>query len=331
LIADIKAANLQGGANTIVLTAPTTSPYALTATDNTTDGNTVLPVIAKGDNLTILTNNGSANPGYGDVIDASGHGRLFDVAQGSLLTLENVTLQNGYVRYGRPTIDPMKGGAIYNQGTLVLSDVMVQNNVVYAWADAAGGGIWSNGSLTLENSTLIRNNGASSFGANAFGGGIYIAAGTAKIISTTFVSNTARGGSNGGPGGSAYGGAVYVAGGTVTMSGDTVGQLSGVGVVTQFTGGNVALAAIGNTTGNAYGGGLCIAAGTVTLTNDHIVGNYVSGYDGVGGIYIAPGATVYLDWFTKSNTHNNLYSPLGDYMGSPYSPESDIYGPYILR
>src|SRR6516162_3803029 len=92
LIADIKAANLQGGANTIVLTAPTTSPYVLTATDNTTDGNTVLPVIAKGDILTILTNNGSANPGYGDAILASRHGRVFDVAGGASLTLENVTL-----------------------------------------------------------------------------------------------------------------------------------------------------------------------------------------------------------------------------------------------
>jgi hypothetical protein len=70
LIADIKAANLQGGANTIVLTAPTTSPYVLTAEDYTTDGPTVLPVIAKGDNLTILTSNGTTNPGYGDHIDA---------------------------------------------------------------------------------------------------------------------------------------------------------------------------------------------------------------------------------------------------------------------
>src|SRR5262249_20680416 len=59
LIADIKASNLQGGANTIVLTAPTTSPYVLTATDNTTDGATVLPVIAKGDAVTIQSQNGS--------------------------------------------------------------------------------------------------------------------------------------------------------------------------------------------------------------------------------------------------------------------------------
>src|SRR5262245_60268414 len=65
LIADINAANKHGGTNTIVLTAPTTSPYVLTAVDNTTDGATGLPVISsnKGDNLTIV--------GNGDTIERS--------------------------------------------------------------------------------------------------------------------------------------------------------------------------------------------------------------------------------------------------------------------
>jgi hypothetical protein len=62
LIADINAANKAGGSNTITLTAPTTSPYVLTAVDNTTDGATGLPVISVGnkktgaDNLTIVGN-----------------------------------------------------------------------------------------------------------------------------------------------------------------------------------------------------------------------------------------------------------------------------------
>src|ERR1700737_962393 len=53
LIADINAANLAGGMNTITLTAPTTSPYLLAAVNNTTDGATGLPMIAANDNLTI--------------------------------------------------------------------------------------------------------------------------------------------------------------------------------------------------------------------------------------------------------------------------------------
>ncbi len=60
LIADISAANTAGGANTITLTAATTSPYALTAVNNTDrfskgPGNG-LPVIAANDNLTIVGN-----------------------------------------------------------------------------------------------------------------------------------------------------------------------------------------------------------------------------------------------------------------------------------
>ncbi len=38
LIADITASNTAGGSNTITLTAPTTSPYVLTAVNNSTDG-----------------------------------------------------------------------------------------------------------------------------------------------------------------------------------------------------------------------------------------------------------------------------------------------------
>ena len=90
LINDINAANTAGGSNTITLTAQTTSPYVLTAVDNSTDGWTGLPVIAANDNLTIV--------GNGDTIKRSGAAgtnpfRLLDVAKGATLTLENLTLE----------------------------------------------------------------------------------------------------------------------------------------------------------------------------------------------------------------------------------------------
>jgi hypothetical protein len=75
LIADINAANLAGGSNTVTLTAPTTAPYNLNAVNNTTDGPTGLPVIAAKDNLTII--------GNGDAIARSAGTpafRLLDVA-----------------------------------------------------------------------------------------------------------------------------------------------------------------------------------------------------------------------------------------------------------
>lgn len=321
LIQDIQAANQQGGANTIVLTAPASSSYALPAVQSTTnEGATVLPQVASGDNLTIRTGNGTATPGYGDVLDAGKNGRLFDIAAGGSLTLQNVTLQNGRefaIKAG--TITTQQGGAICNHGTLVLSQVMVQNCAVAGWpssgAAAAGGGIWSEGSLTVENASVFQGNSAtgsnvfSSYarGGNAYGGAICIAGGTASLTDTLLGllnlggGNSAVGGTGNG-GGTAYGGAVYVAAGTVTMSGDTVG--SGAQGFNSLVP-NVARSAGFNP---SYGGGICVAGGTVTLTEDTIHDNSAGGNGSMGhggGIYIAPGATVDLDSFTLAHAVGN--------------------------
>src|SRR5262245_11183206 len=139
LIADINAANKAGGANAIVLTAPTTSPYVLTAANNTADGPNGLPQISKKDSLTIV--------GNGDTIERSTAAgtpafRLFDVASGSSLTLENVTLQNG-LAFGAGA--SAEGGAIFNQGTLTLTGVTVQNNT--AQGDNGADGVVTNSKL----------------------------------------------------------------------------------------------------------------------------------------------------------------------------------------
>jgi hypothetical protein len=322
LIADINAANAAGGANTIVLTAPTTSPYVLTAVNNVISGPTN-PIKKKvsavaADNLTILTGNGSANPGFGDILDASKHGRLFDVASGASLTLENVTLQNGFANYN--------GGAIYNQGTLALNQVLIQNNTAQGWP-AAGGGIWSNGSLTVKNSTFESNVALAGTTSPAFGGAIYIAGGTVSITGSAF-GNPNGGGGNMAKGNTAYGGALYVSAGAVTLSGDSFGLVT-YGFNGFSDSGNSAVGGVGGL-GDGYGGAVYVAGGTVTLTNDYIEGNYVediSNLDGVyygdyggygGGIYIASGATVYMDSFTVGNTVGNI------------SNGGDIWGGYIL-
>jgi hypothetical protein len=281
LIADIQAANLQGGANTITLAAHT--DFVLTGTQ---DGANGLPVIQAGNDLTLL--------GNGDTIersDASGTPpfRLLDVASGASLTVANLTLQNGLAWGGGIA----EGGAIYNQGTLVLDSVTVQGN----WAvgppgravthtpgqSAAGGGIWSNGTLTLENGTTVQNNEArggfstpnSGVAGWAFGGGVYVAGGAVNLTSAVLTNNTALGG-NAGRGGNAFGGGLYVAGGTVTMRTDTVAS-------------NTAQAGLG------------------------LVGGTSSG----GGLYIAAAATVYLDAYTLAHTNQNTAAV-----------DPDIYGSY---
>jgi hypothetical protein len=138
VIADINAANAAGGANSITLVAGTT--FTLSAADNATDGGNGLPVITSGDNLTIT--------GNGDTIQrstASGTPafRLFDVSNGASLALANLTLQGGYSvsSVSFPVVQASgRGGAIYNQGSLSLNGVTVQNNSVYG--NALGGGIF---------------------------------------------------------------------------------------------------------------------------------------------------------------------------------------------
>jgi hypothetical protein len=312
LIADINAANAAGGTNTITLTAPTTSPYALSAVNNTTNGANGLPVIAKKDILTIL--------GNGDTIERSTVSgtpdfRLFDVASGASLTLENLTLQNG-LAFGSGS--SAEGGAIHNQGTLVLSGVTVQSNTAQgsdgannqAGEDGSGGGVWSASSVTLDNGTLLENNRAiggdgggscqkiGGVGGNAYGGGLYVAGGTANLSGVTVNNNIAQGGEGGwscyqiyfvfNSTGNASGGGIYVAAGTLTLSSDTVD-------------GNLADACAGRGgPGYALGGGLYVAAGNVTLSADMVASNvartapaYPIAAEG-GGIYIASKATVTL-------------------------------------
>jgi hypothetical protein len=319
LIKDMNAANRAGGTNTITLTAPTTSPYVLTAVDNTTDGPTGLPVISGGkkpDALTILGNN--------DTIErstASGTPtfRLFDVAAGGSLTLNDLTLQNG-LAFGLAA----NGGAVYNQGALMLSGVTVQNNMAQGangangtkhnpsgqpGAPAFGGGIFSAGTaLTLENGTVIQNNealggnggnapgGPGGDGGNAQGGGVFVSAGTVTFTSTTLGSNLAQSGSggtgrSGGSAGYGYGGGLAISAGTVNLTSVMVNSNHvdiGKGIPT-----------------NAVGGGIYIGSGTVTLSNDTVQSNTAtpaSGGGSGGGIKISGGTVLLSNDTVQSNT-----------------------------
>jgi len=319
LITDINLSNKAGGSNTITLTAPTTSPYGLTAINNyTINGGNGLPVIAANDNLTIV--------GSGDTIQRTSGGfyRVLDVAAGASLTLQNLTLRGGQLSYGL-------GGAILNKGALTLSGVTVNGNQIKpvgaSGVTPMGGGIWSSGTLILENGTLVENNnilgGSSDFGraGNAFGGGVYIAGGSANISNTTFTGNDAMGGFGAGaPGsdGSAFGGAIYVAAGQVVLTTSTVNNNWAATEATLGTtayGGGLYVAGGAVTVSNdifqsngvggsasGFGGGVYAAGGTVTLTNDTVESNTASFG---GGIYIASGATVFIDPFALAHVINN--------------------------
>jgi hypothetical protein len=323
LIADINAANTAGGTNTITLAPKVT--FTLTQVNNTTDGATGLPVVANNDNLTIV--------GNGDTIERSTKSgtpdfRLFDVASGASLTLESLTLQNGYELGSGSSAE---GGGIYNLGSLVLSGVTVQNNVAVGSAganaatansrggngqDAAGGGIWSNGALTLENSTAIQNNnaeggnGGSAFntnygsgpitsyggnGGNGFGAGLDIAGGTANLSGGTWYGNNAMGGQGGSSAGT-YNGKPASNGGQPGSG--YGGGLYAVGVTLTLSSTTVQA---NNAT--SAGGGLYIYNSTASLSGN-IVQSNGTGYDGAGGgiFYYINGTTALLSFSSTNDT-----------------------------
>jgi len=325
LIADINAANAAGGTNTITLTARSTSPYILSKVDNTTDGPTGLPVIVAGDTLVIVGNADTIERSTKSAMTAF---RLFDVASSASLTLENLTLQNG-LAFGSGSA--AEGGAIFNHGSLTLSGVMVQNNVAAGslganaatamsrgsnGQDAAGGGIWSNGVLILENSTAIQNNNAeggnggsafntnygsgpiTSYGGtsgNGWGAGLDIAGGTGNLSGGTLYGNNAMGGQggssagtyngrpapNGGQAGAAYGGGLNAVGATVSLAGVTVQA---------------------NTVANS-GAGLYISNSTANLSGNSVVSN-----NGRGIVYVVSGTTASLSF---SSTNDAVESNIG--------------------
>jgi hypothetical protein len=359
LIADINAANLAGGSNTIALTAPTTSPYILAAVDNTTDGATGLPVIAAKDNLLIL--------GNGDAIARSAGTpafRLLDVAGRASLTLENLTLQGG-LAFGSGV--SAEGGAIFNDGTLTLNGVTVRNNIAQgqngakgqAGQSAAGGGIYSSASVTLEGGTLIQNNqalgGAGNYlsgpGGNGLGGGLYVSSGSLSLTNFTLSSNSAQGGpggfyflfsffqGNGGPGGyggghtyysggaggNGFGGGLYVTSGSVSLTNLALFSNTAQGGNGGIFGGTYA--SIDGAGGNGFGGGLYAAGGSVTLQSDSVTGNAANG--GLGGGFpsgLGEGGGLY--FVSQAKAYLDAFTVANVINNTASTSDANIYGHY---
>lgn len=326
LIAAMNAANLTAEADTIALVAGTT--YTLTEVNNTTNGATGLPTIAATEDLTVVGNGGVIERSTANETPAF---RLFDVAAGARLILENVTVQGGLAKAGLGTGSATAtGGGILNQGTLMLTGVTVQNNIAtggivfdgYYWrypTTVAGGGIWSGGSLTIEGGS-VRNNqalGATfidpftwySYGGGALGGGLYISGGTADLTGFTLIGNTAKGG----------------------WGGDGLSYKGERGVPGRIGGD-------GGPGGYGFGGGLYAAGGTISLRGVSVTANSAEGGEGGqagggkfgqpgpdglgigGGLYIESDALVVLDAFTLSHFKRNKAS----------TSDPDIAGPYTL-
>jgi hypothetical protein len=144
------------------------------------------------EHLTIPVSLTVAGSGAGDtIIDATSYvnpDRVVTIPNtGTNVTVSNFTLQNG-------STDP--GGGVYNQGTLTINNSVITGNYAssclrFTCLTGYGGGIYNTGRLTINRTTISANEAHGS--ANAAGGGIYNL-GELTINASTLSGNEINGG-----------------------------------------------------------------------------------------------------------------------------------------
>ncbi len=134
------------------------------------------PGVSDADGLTI--------DGGGDItISGANSYQVFIVSSGALLTVENLTIANGYC-----TVPSCSGGGgIQNAGTVTVLDTTFSGNTAY---DTNGAAIYNTGTLTVENSTFSGNQITS----GPYGGGAIFSGGSLSVTNSTFSGNTAASG-----------------------------------------------------------------------------------------------------------------------------------------
>jgi hypothetical protein len=147
-------------------------------------------------------------PGAGQLTvnrDTGGNYRIFTVKDGATVEISGLTIRNGH----NPNASDF-GGGIYNQGTLTISDSLIQGNTADG-LNAGGGGIYNgdHGSLALRRSTLDGNR---VMGGLNSGGGIQNDYGRLKVESSLLYRNRAT----------LYGGAIYALNGSPLVVPQTI-------------------------------------------------------------------------------------------------------------
>jgi predicted outer membrane repeat protein len=195
-----------------------------------------------------VTLDGSTSPGHVTLDGGSGQ-QLFVVNSGVTVGLTALTLSRGHTS--------IYGGAIYNDGTVTVTNSTFSGNYAYGSALGYGGAIYNVGTATVTNSTFSGN--------FAYNGGAIYNAGTATVANSTFSQNTAN----------SYGGAIYNIG-TVTVtnstfSGNSAGNQGGaisnqggtVKIGSSLSGSQLACAGIITDLGyNLVADGSCLNGGT---------------------------------------------------------------------
>jgi uncharacterized repeat protein (TIGR01451 family) len=229
--------------------------------------------------------------------------RLIYISPGYTVYFYNITFENGHASDGT-TLHPdgYNGGAIYNEGTLYLTDCVLRNNQAgdggawdYGGIGGNGGAIYNTGTATITDCEIYNNRAGDgsdgvpithSNGFNGGHGGAIYSTGTLTITDSEFYGNRAGHGGDGvilGDGGNGgNGGAIYNTA-TMTITDSLIhNNLAG----DAGAGGYQVI--IGGTGGNGGNGGAIYNTGTTTITdsqiNENTAGDGGSGADGSDGL-----------------------------------------------
>jgi uncharacterized delta-60 repeat protein len=170
----IAQANSHPGADTIIFDLPANSKILTTSSLLLTDS-------------AQTTINGSDVVG----LTISGSGSIFRVDVGASAILNGLTVNDGSSFSGGLGSPPARGGGIYNDGNLTVTNSTISGNRALVGASIGssgglGGGIYNSvsGSLSLSNSTLFGN-------VSAGGGGGIFNAGNLTVTNSTISGNSA--------------------------------------------------------------------------------------------------------------------------------------------
>ncbi len=228
-----------------------------------------------------------------------GVGRIFNIASGKAVTLENLELSGGKA--------PGDGGAIFNAGTLTMKGCTVRENCTIIPGPGSGGGIWNEGTLTMEN-CVVRGNVC---GVN--GGGV-ASKGDLTLTNCVFSGNYVVPGAEQVNG---YGGGVHIAARdsmksltatNCTFSGNSA-ALDGGGLCIEGNCDPKVTGCAFSENGARYGGGIQTRSKFILAVKDSSVsGNIAS--EG-GGIHIARDSSCSLSGCTIKNNREDEIR--GDY------------------
>ena len=263
-----------------------------------------------------------------DVITISGGGatRVWWVEQGSVLTLQNLAVMNGYVYYdygaglyndGSVSIinstissnhaETYYGGGIYNLGTLTVTDSILSEN-----SAGRGGAIYNEfeATFTVLNSTLTDNYSSGS------GGGIYNnnGASATTLVNITLTENNAN-----------WGGGIYSFG-TLTITNGIISDndaVDGGGIYTNYGNLTVINSTIHGNSASYNGGGILNVGYTTTIINSTLSNNSA---ELGGGIRSDMGNLIIINSTLSANTASLGGGGVGNNVGTFSSINSTFSG-----